>query len=875
MSDFEPNATTMDCNACEPASPATPQVIFNRAGLPAVAYRIGTYASFRQAMIAAIHRQPPLAAWTARRDDDVGIALMSMWAYVADILTFYQERTANEAYLRTALLRSSLRRLAALLDYRPAPGVAASVYLAYLLQPPTPAVSAVQLKPGLRAQSTPGPDEKPQKFETVEARSGRFAWNLLPVKQFQSQPPLTTSTRTLFLQGKITSIKPGDVALIVGDERRDFPADERMNERWDARAISAVEVVGEQTRIAWDEPLGAAERNILPGSKPRLYIMRKRAALFGVDAPAKTPAIAQVVTKQSTSGTPPVTTTTTTITYAPSDGSDWDFLRPSAGAVIDLNAEYPKLIKDEWALLVRPGYVELYRVKTTAAHFRSDYGLSATVTRLTLDTAENLDRFYTTNLRRSAVLFGGEEFALGQLPHATPVEGQTIEVMGDQRALERGRPLIISGRAVGDESGDVVGEVAFVDIVSFDGTVSVIRLADPLHNSYVRAGVELYANVLLATHGESTRETLGGGDGASAFQSFPLKKAPVTFIPQAGAPNGAANSLQVRVDDILWREVRSFYQTGLNDPVYTTRSDEQGKMTVHFGDGVHGRRLPTGRSNVTALYRQGIGRAGLVNARAITTALDRPLGVKGVVNPLASEGGAEAEPPESVRVNAPAAVRTFGRIVSLTDFEDAARAYAGIAKARAALVWEGDEQVVSLTVAGDRGEEVTPGSVLFANLLADLDSRRDPNRALRLGNYTLRPLLLDVVLLVDAPTFLPENVEAAARASLIAFFDFDNLDLGQAVSLAQIHAALHAVAGVVAVDINRFVFKPPSGLTVAQRRQFYVDRRRQGAPEVSTLDGQGFPGADVQSFAAALPNELLGLADANVDLTVTTTTRFA
>jgi predicted phage baseplate assembly protein len=298
-------------------------------------------------------------------------------------------------------------------------------------------------------------------------------------------------------------------------------------------------------------------------------------------------------------------------------------------------------------------------------------------------------------------------------------------------------------------------------------------------------------------------------------------------------------------------------------------------MTLHFGDGVHGRRLPTGRNNVSAVYRQGIGRAGLVNARAIATALDRPLGVKSVINPLASEGGAEAESPESVRVNAPATVRTFGRIVSLTDFEDAARAYAGIAKARAALVWEGDEQVVSLTVAGERGAAVTPGGVLFANLLADLDSRRDPHRSLRLGSYMLRPILLDVALLVDAPTFLPEDVEAAARAALVAFFDFDRLDLGQAVSTAEIHAALHAVAGVVAVDINRFVFKPPAGLTVAQRRQFYADRARLGAPAVSTLDSQGFPGvsADVQSFAAALPNELVGLADANADLTVTTTTR--
>ena len=44
------------------------------------------------------------------------------------MLTFYQERIANEAYLRTATERVSLLELARLIDYELRPGVAASTY---------------------------------------------------------------------------------------------------------------------------------------------------------------------------------------------------------------------------------------------------------------------------------------------------------------------------------------------------------------------------------------------------------------------------------------------------------------------------------------------------------------------------------------------------------------------------------------------------------------------------------------------------------------------------------------------------------------------------------------------------------------------------
>ena len=66
----------------------------------------------------------------------------------------------------------------------------------------------------------------------------------------------------------------------------------------------------------------------------------------------------------------------------------------------------------------------------------------------------------------------------------------------------------------------------------------------------------------------------------------------------------------------------------------------------------------------------------------LSQALDRPLGLKGVTNPLAATGGVDPEVEEHARVSIPIPVQTLGRAVSLLDYADFALAFTGIAKAQ-------------------------------------------------------------------------------------------------------------------------------------------------------------------------------------------------
>lgn len=100
-----------------------PKTINNRPGLPRVDYRIGEYADFREHLLRKLNVDAVLSEWTHRTAEDPGIALLEGASILGDILTFYQNLYANEAFLRTAQWRESIADLVKLLGYRLAPGV--------------------------------------------------------------------------------------------------------------------------------------------------------------------------------------------------------------------------------------------------------------------------------------------------------------------------------------------------------------------------------------------------------------------------------------------------------------------------------------------------------------------------------------------------------------------------------------------------------------------------------------------------------------------------------------------------------------------------------------------------------------------------------
>jgi predicted phage baseplate assembly protein len=358
-------------------------------------------------------------------------------------------------------------------------------------------------------------------------------------------------------------------------------------------------------------------------------------------------------------------------------------------------------------------------------------------------------------------------------------------------------------------------ELAVLKAVEDGEERTTLELETALSGWYDRQTVTIHANVARATHGESVAdEPLGSGDATIANQRFRLARPPLTHVA-AATPSGAAATLEVWVDGVRWSEAPALHGLGPAAECYTLRLDDDGTPRVLFGDGINGARLPTGQENVRTCYRVGIGLEGEVAAGRLTLLQKRPLGIRSVTNPLPANGAADPEDREQARSNAPVTVLSLDRIVSLSDYEDFSRAFAGIGKAQAVSLWNGETPVVHLTVGTASGEPVAESSDLMRKLRAAIQRYRDPSVPVVLQGYREQRFSIAARVLVEERRDRP-TVHAAIVAALEAEFAFPRRGFGQAVTQAEVVARIQAVDGVVAVDLEALYREgsPPASATL-------------------------------------------------------------
>jgi uncharacterized phage protein gp47/JayE len=353
-------------------------------------------------------------------------------------------------------------------------------------------------------------------------------------------------------------------------------------------------------------------------------------------------------------------------------------------------------------------------------------------------------------------------------------------------------------------SGDpAVQEFALVSSIAIETDPyphTRIHLQGELRHCYDRTATTVNANVGLATQGQSVSEILGSGSAATPNQKFSLKQTPLTFV-QSPTASGRLTSLEVTANEVAWTEEASLYQQPPSARVFATLNQVGGTADILFGDGVEGATLPTGQSNIRAKYRIGTGLGGNVLAGAITTLMDRPLGVSGVNNPEAATGGQDAQSVDDIRANAPLSVLTLGRAVSITDYQNFARSFAGIAKAHAIWIPSGPGRGVFITVAAAGGSALPPGNPTLDNLVASLRNYGNPLIPIHLQSYleTLFSVSADVK--YDA-AYDADAVKQAVLDTLRERYSFSARTFGQGVSSDEIAAVIQAIAGVIAVNVT-------------------------------------------------------------------------
>jgi len=256
-------------------------------------------------------------------------------------------------------------------------------------------------------------------------------------------------------------------------------------------------------------------------------------------------------------------------------------------------------------------------------------------------------------------------------------------------------------------------------------TTFALSNVSTLPPSGLTSPINVLFNPLPVSRGKTVaNEVLGSGNAAIASQDFALQKAPVTYLQDAASLSGDnySSTVRVSVNGLQWSEVRSFYGQPAEAQVFVTREDEQGNTHVTFVDGIHGSRLPTGVNNVVATYRYG-GGADFPPAGTLTVVLQPQPGLKSIRNPVAVGGGADPDPPDQIKTYAPRSVLTFGRAVSLDDYETITASAPGVKRAGAAFAFDPVLQRPSVTVwVGDDANAVSAAKKAIA-------AAADPNQA--------------------------------------------------------------------------------------------------------------------------------------------------
>jgi hypothetical protein len=856
-----------------------PRRLHNRAGLPRIAYRIGRYDDFVEEMTRRIDASSELAAWTHRAPDDPGIALLEGAAILGDILSFYQEHYANEAFLRTAAWRESIAELVRLTGYRLAPGIGGRATLAFEARGNEPVVIREDFPVKLELADVTVPADFQTDTElTAWPHLGRF--NLYRARHYG---PTLTAASTIFeitaVDGASDTIslaafepKVGDKLLLQPPEPAYTTSGSTISVQQVPQMVKVKSVKRLLGRVLLEIDAPLVQNWAAPATAFRIGRSFRH---FGYNAPSQT-----VDTITNSNGiitgskvTPTrfdrhvdishdCTITSASIALAPT-------VVPLDVEVNDLAAGTRVIVQTRIGLPATKLRFDLSVMRTIKSISASTLGfgnLNGPSTLLVMDQALVMHAINPPPLSdvRDYRIHEITSPSLTLSPLSTPSAGEfsdganALSFYGTalQAQALAGRRLYLShedSRSIELVCTNVINDFPIPSPdaprmwpLSFDRKPTPFTRADFDEAS---PSVTVFGNLVDASQGKTEREAvLGNGDNRQSFQTFPLPKAPLTYFLSADAVPPQVPELEIWVNNRLWARVATFYGRGPKDQVYIVREDAEGRSFVQFGDGESGARLPSGIKNVRAVYRTGIGARGAIKPGATPTASERPPGFDKVTLAGIVSGGADPEDLEKAREAAPGKVQSLGRLVSLRDYETETLAIPGVVTATSSWDLQAGMPAVILRVLLEAGRQAE-----FAEVRSTINQAqrcRGPDRfALVVEQAWLRYAFLDLTYAHD-PSYRREDVETALRAALGLAGDQDHertglfglraRRLGDVEYASRIEGRLQNIAGVLWCKVSALgLFSPsindPNALVLPASPRPLIDKLDCGVRELLQL----------------------------------------
>jgi predicted phage baseplate assembly protein len=801
------------------------------------------------------------------------------FARSAHILGEYINAYANEAYLSTAVEWDNLRKLTALLDYRPSPPASAQTSIALFYKESAKENSAGLVEKGFAVKNKPAAGEPTVTFETRENLEGNYHINVMHLhdwnKNFnsaysvlstnkirfytdqvvqglniggrgvlsdqksafavqvsgvfmddpkscyidldilppQSLIPLSAHDTTLYLQAEFVSSP-----LANGDRSAVFVKSLNVSEDellfiknidgWFAQRVkrSAVQHV-EFERLINDEDINASI------FRSRVLKKQQHAKIDGGNAIFVLPEQITADSEYFVDDQLNKVDGAENILLSDSDGAAIRYISSieanqlyypeqfPAGVIekiklseIRFAGKAPQIESGSWVVIESGGLAQAHQINSIAQNeqwFEVDFtGLPFTSDNIAL----------VRGAFKFSIKAQGFNKNKQRAWHDDSSDSQTILPLADASHVNHlylGRKMIVS-------SDNHAFEVELKDISYSANGTALLHLApafhfDQLAADFTRANSVINGNAVRAVHGETQPiKIVGSGDASKINQCFELASDNISWVSDATFSNG------VRADLILFSGQRRWLQTEElsfstpEDNHYQVKINQDNKLIVCFGDGKHGRRLPSGIDNIKIIYRDGYGEVGNLGAGDLVKIVRPHRLIEAFSAPLSSLGGAEKETTKTIRDNAPATVLTLNRAVSIEDFSHLAARHSMVWQARAfeKMPDRPAQSLIELVVVAAGGAPFSKGSESGTAIKDYLLSHAAPNTPLSVISYSPVLLHLELNIMVDELSFDKKQVERTATLHIKESLKIKNRTLGQGLLRSDITAMLEQVEGV-------------------------------------------------------------------------------
>jgi hypothetical protein len=755
----------LDCAPARPCPPAPPPE-------PVLSYLGRDYAGLRQTLFDRLALVMP--DWTERHAPDLGVALVELFAYVGDGLSYFQDAVATEGYLSTARLRTSVRRHVRLIDYPMHEGCNARAWVA---------VKAA-------APGAPPPEQRPPK-------DGELPWHV-------KVPP-----DALFLAG--ADSLPGGAPL--------------TDDRWQKLppgTVEAFELLADRGKPPWPkdprrQPGGASPDPV------RLFPAHNEMQFYtwgGQECQLpKGRTAATLKGRLWASLVPPDTGPCPAVPKLDPANDLYlrkgDFLlfeeirSPVTGARADADLAHRHV------------------VVLTGVEAGRDPVADQDVVNITWDSADALP--FTLCLSATCP---EDPTEATQQPAATG--GQARYCRHQTVSVARGNVLLVDhGQSVRGEPVGPVPKAPSRPLPTCDGEGPVVTppTTPARFRPALQQGPLTWAQPL-PTPEPGTLLT-----AAQMPAQLPRSADPAVLLVQtkgqesAGSAAGAAASFTTVLggllyalspDPLVWLPRHDLLASGPTDLHFVVEPENDGRTYLRFGDDEHGRAVRVD-DTFEARYRVGNGPDGNVGRERINRVatpserVDPSDATLEPHNPFAAVGGSAPEPLAEVKLLAPRAFRTDLRRAVIPD--DYAKLVMTrnpeVQRAAAARRWTGAGDLMDVAVDFLAAVPAAERPTLLGKIQTDLNRFRRIGHSVRVHEAQFVPLevALDVFLL---PTALRGAVAARLGELLgnrplpgggLGFFHPDNLTFGQGVAASRLIALAQAVPGVehVAVTLLRRV----------------------------------------------------------------------